>query len=353
MSTEESPRPARRSTGARALMGLGIGCGGLLLVGVLTLAGAAYWAFAPGHQAPSARIVGPRSAGYAHLADLRDDPGAQALCGRILREATRVSSATPAAEEPGPGFDWPALLRRAAVEERELLEILLPYDATLSFEPDPGAGPRQLAALNFRRFVRPAAALIEHSAAAHPEIEHRPEAVPGGAFLFSESGWLVARDRGTLVAASAGSELGAALELLEGEGPDARTEARIEAGRSDWHLHGQLAPELLPRGGLAGKLLGAKLIEEIVFGLSIRSEDRLQGRVTIDAGGPEGAAALRPALGLMLMMAEGQASLSGMALEQELSVRDQRVVIDLDLSGLDRFIAAQGDSLIARRARQR
>ncbi len=301
-----------------------VGCASVLLVAVVAFAGAVCWAVAPGSQVPSARVIGPDTIGYAHLRDLSGDPGAEALILRALAELVRVESEV---NEEGIG-DWIERARGSSAVGAPLMDLILPREATLVLEPGPRNRSTTVTALNLRHFTRPAAYFAEPLA-----------------------DWLLERDHGTLLAANESEGLRQGLVRLSGDGPEDHVSQRIERLSKRWHLHGWLSPNLLRRGSIAAGLIGTGLIDGIELGLSVLSEDALEGEITLDATDGDAAAGLAPALRLVLLMAAGQAAAQGLSLEHRQSQEGDRIVVELDLRGLDRFIEVWADSLIAERVR--
>src|SRR4029078_13008948 len=153
------PQPATKKgrAGKRILVGCLIFLGvGVLLVLGLVLAGG-YWFTKPGHQVPTLTVVSPQSVGQVHVFDLGADSGTRELLREFLQASQRANAEPSAQMLP----EW--LKRRQslqAAQSSEQLELWLPSEVTLSVEPAAG-DDAWIAAVNFKRFVRPIAALIE------------------------------------------------------------------------------------------------------------------------------------------------------------------------------------------------
>ena len=149
--------PTGRGCGKGAA-GCVVGCGGLVLLFLLIVGGAAWWLIRPGTQHPTTAVVGPQSAGAFRVGDLADDPGARAALEELLRAVDEKSPSTFASDD-SPFWRRDGSDPRAAAR---VLRMLLPKEGTLSFEPVPDQEePAAVLALNIRGMTKLLRALVE------------------------------------------------------------------------------------------------------------------------------------------------------------------------------------------------
>ena len=148
---EHRGQRSRQSVWSKVLLGCGLGCGVLTLLAAVVIAFISWWALTPGTQHPTTRLADQRSTVVAGFI-APEGSELQDVLGKTLRQIQQTSRSDSEYPE---GFAW--------LEELEQLNdarmagdavTLIPHDITVSIAPD-ADDDSVVAAVNFRRFVRP------------------------------------------------------------------------------------------------------------------------------------------------------------------------------------------------------
>ncbi|MEM7049741.1 MAG: hypothetical protein AAF604_08780 [Acidobacteriota bacterium] len=239
MSGSAGPPPKSASSKAsRWLVGLALGCGGLLVVAGIALAIAAFWLFGSGPQVASEKILGPQSQGYVALPDPAGDAGIAELLTVFIGEVQAAEGSRSDLPEFLRGFEQMQQNQGAAN-----LQMWLPREVTVAFEQPAGAEAAEiLAAINLRSFPRLIKTIVESQAEVSDAVyrDHRVQ----------DLGEIVMAFHGTTLLAAASRET---LEI----GID-----RLEDGSSDRAPPALATDESLTHGDLFGRLpAGSGLLE--------------------------------------------------------------------------------------------
>ena len=84
-------RSKRLSTGQKVLIGCGIGCGTIIILGIIIFSLAAWWVFSPGDQVATNRILHSDSMGVVRMENVTENQGAMEFLSHALQEAQRIS----------------------------------------------------------------------------------------------------------------------------------------------------------------------------------------------------------------------------------------------------------------------
>ncbi|MEM9558428.1 MAG: hypothetical protein AAGC60_29520 [Acidobacteriota bacterium] len=233
-----SPPPASvRPTATRAdrlLIGCGLGCGCLVLLGAVLLGLAGVWIFTPGKQVSTLAVATPEAPSVVRLDDLGSDAGTLEMLDALavaLSTAQNQNRRDQLPEEWG----WLADLDSSQGSGRGLA-MFLPREATLRVEaPGPAGESRWVAALNPRAFARPLRMVFE--SAAESAGAETGMTLGGRPALETGDGMLLVFVDGTIVVGSEATLVEDAIARLE-RGVTSPLEARPPAG--PWDLIGRL-----------------------------------------------------------------------------------------------------------------
>lgn len=135
----------------KGLIGCAIGCGVLGVAAGVAFFGGLYWAFAPGEQVATERIVGVESVGAVQLDPVREDAGARAVVDALLRRVEARRREQQRTELPE-NLRWTQNLGGG---QGGGLGWLVPRDATVALETVEGFDqPQPVLAVNLATFPR-------------------------------------------------------------------------------------------------------------------------------------------------------------------------------------------------------
>lgn len=347
-------RPAAPAAAAPPAWGrLFVGCaiaGGLLVIaGLAAFLYATYWLVSAGRQAPTAAVVGPRSAGVVRVSDLAADPGTRALVGEFMARAESASA--------GGGPQLPKWMRdMQAAQARQGITQWLPREATLTFEPGADGDFGMSAAVNPRGMVLP------FRLALMPALSREKDATVSRhgrhqLIAFRKSGALCFMD-GTIVWAADAERLRAALDRLEraiSKGAPSPDPARALAGV--WDVSGWFdrplaatarAVALAERGEAVGTAIGLGDEREppaglrgLRFGIDLRSRSDAEAALDVAFASVEDAAAAEPRLTAALRRRVEQEP--GLTARLTPTVEGDHLRYALALHDLDRMIARMAE----------
>jgi hypothetical protein len=308
----------------KAAVGCAIGCGVLLLVGVVAMGVGGWWALSPGRQHPTTAIVSPNAEGAFEVGDLGKDPGFTALLDHFVRETQRQQQ-----QGLPPWMRQLQQAGQAGSSPSAGLRMMLPRQATFSLEePADGGEPAVLVAVNPRGLTRLLRTLLPDEAISG---EHRGQRL----MSFSDDGYGALVD-GTFLFASEEPALRGGIDRLldRGAAPPPRP-VELGAPARAWDLTGTVDNA---RGTLAELLLGYRRqvpgLRRALVGVDLADRDLMTGRVVVECSGAEVTEAA--IAGLEAQVAEQAAELAEKGLELRSAVRrDPRgAVLDWELHGL-------------------
>lgn len=132
-------QPARAPS-RKWLVGLGIGCGILILLVVMLGIGFALWLRQPGQTVAPAMLLQEDTSAYARWELRRDDPGTEAFLSRAGRALQQRSEQ----EARLPSFLQPLIANLQEDEAKEDLRQILPLILTWTLRPDPAGDDQHL-----------------------------------------------------------------------------------------------------------------------------------------------------------------------------------------------------------------
>ena len=207
--TQPAPDPIGPSSGSGCgwkVPGCVLGCGAVVGLVLLLVAGYFWWLLSPGEQHPTDAVAGPESSGAYQIRDLGEDEGARRALEEVVRQ---VQNRSPSGPEDAP-TDW---LPRDPATLAGAMARVMPREGTLAFERVPGSDePATVLALNLRGFTRPLRMMLESS-------DNRTETYRGMPVVNTDGELLVAMADDTLVMSDHPGALRAAMDrLLDGTG---------------------------------------------------------------------------------------------------------------------------------------
>lgn len=149
----EKPSSKKLSTGKKVLIGFGIGCGTLIIIIVIAIGYAAWWAFSPEDQVATNRILHRDSAAVFRVEDVSRNQGAMELLSSVFREAQRRSEESAAAQMP-PFLKKLQNYSGAQQDPGRFFSYVSPKEMTVSVSLDEAGNPQWVIAANFRLGTR-------------------------------------------------------------------------------------------------------------------------------------------------------------------------------------------------------
>jgi hypothetical protein len=346
---EPFPPPKPSSDGKRVAAAIGIGCGGVLLLGLLLVGGCTYWALSPGPQDSTFHIVGSDSPGFAHLKNLAESSAARLILRQFAGEMQRVSRTVDPSSLPE-DLQWLEALREQQGDPTQLLDWTAPEEATLAIEHDPVSGEAVfIAAVNFPHFVRPAKLVLDGASegeGALQRLEYRGHTVyvPAG-----ESSVMLTFRGGTLVVGSTREDLFTGLDRLDeaaGSEPIEPSGGFLSADETG-DLYG-----VLPGRDVAERVFGdflpdPNVLEDVRFGLGIDSGDSLRGRLRLLCVDSVSANQIARMIGQLSAYWASELEENGLRLDSETRLEANQVLVELYLSGISSALERYADGLIA------
>jgi len=322
--------PRRGGMGCGAM--IGIGCGVILLIGLVSCGAASYWMYYPGSQLETARVVGSESLAYVEVADLSKSEAAVELLGTTLEHLDRQNPNRQNTPE------WMRGLEGSSQNDlRSIAQRIAPSSVSMSIEADSDGKPRAVTAVNFQSFPRLAKFLLmnlpEDRDGFHT-TPHRDNTIyelrNGGAFVFLESTLLMSGD----------------MDLLK-QAIDRMSDAPVNAPlreldvprEGSWDVRGVLSPEASTWLGLppaATSRMAARLVDA----------DTGTGYVTVLC---DSESAAQGAERTLLQLAEervAQALENELELEFTITRKGTQVDLDVTLKGLRDYLRSRADEAL-------
>lgn len=353
----EKQKQSRLGGLEKVLIGCAIGCGILIVLGIVAGGFGAYWVFSPGKQVATAGIAGEDSVATVHMTELTDDPGAQELLTKALVTFHEMNQRRQQEDLP-PALSWMSSFQQTPSAQD--FKMYIPREMTLTLERSPyGEDPNFVVAANLRTMIRPFKGMMGLAARAEEADEDFHSSYRGhDVYRMDEDAYLGFVDN-TLLFSDAAEALETAIDRLESGrtgGPGSfPVTVDLQAPEGDWDAAGVVHNE----GGLLGELVDDLLAGDAEAGPhpTLASAERLQLRFGIDLVSADEARAqtvlecedAQQAVELMMEMDRrydrlvAQAAGDGLVLEVVSRVRGSEVVTDLRLTGIEAAV----DELVA------
>jgi hypothetical protein len=307
----------------KAAVGCAIGCGVVVLLGVVAVGVGGWWALSPGRQHPTNAIASPTAEGAFQVGDLGKDPGFTALLDHFVRETQRQQQ-----QGLPPWMRQLQQAGQAGSSPSAGLRMMLPRQATFSLEePADGGEPALLVAVNPRGLTRLLRTMLPDDAI---HDEHRGQRL----MRFSDDGYGALVDGTFLFASEEPALRGGIDRLLDRSGSPPPDPVELGAPSRAWDLTGTVDNS---RGTLAEVLLGERRevpgMRRALVGVDLADRDLMTGRVVVECSGPEAAEAA--IAGLAALVEKHGAELAEHGLElRSVGRRDPRgAVLDWELHG--------------------
>ncbi len=348
MTFGEAPAPRTKSLSGwnKILIGCGVGCGLLLLVAIIAGGIASVWFFKPGEQIATERIIGEESIGVARAGELAEDPGTQELLGHVMRRLDEIDRATQEAMTPD-SMQWINHFRNEP--NAQDLNIMIPWDVTFTLERVQDKDEVAIiAALNFRTFVRPIAAMFSFAAKQEADSLHR---VYNGfdVYELEKDEGLVSWVDSTLLFATSAEALERALDRVAsnatvgGVSEPPSSQVDLEGA---WDLTGRLRND----GGLlvdwfngmgdqTTELPSASENLELQFGIDIATGSLVRSQILLEARDTAEAEAWQAVLVERLNRLDERALEEGMTPSITTRIEGTRVYADIEMSDVENAVA--------------
>lgn len=344
--TMEQQKPKKGLGGfEKVLIGCAVGCGILVVIGILAAAGGAYWFFSPGEQVATDAIAGDDSLAMVHMTELADDPGAQALLTKVLVRFDEISRRQQQENLPE-SMRWISNLPRQSPSSRDLA-MYIPKEVTLTLErSDHGGRPDFVVAANLRTMVRPikAGLALIGRGEGDPNFhsQHR-----GHDVYHMEHNAFVGFVENTLLFSDAAPALERAIDRIvaggEAPAPVRPLRVKLSTPQGDWDASGVLSNE----DGLLAQLLRdlepgmvpdkAEQLE-FSFGLDLVSADEATGQTVLACADTQQALAWLMELDRRSERLIEEAARYGLELDIDSRVEGRQVVSELRLTGIEAAI---------------
>lgn len=342
--------PPKKKLGGleKVLLGCAVGCGVLIVAGLIAGGLGAFWFFTPGKQIATEKIVGAESVGVVRMNELATDAGTQALLTKVLTELNELNRQQQREALPEE-LRWLTRFQRSP-RARDFNQFI-PKEATLVLEPAAGEGETPfVAAVNFRTMVRPIKAMFamigraedrEGAVTRHRGHEiYRLDDGDGDAPTFAFVG-------STLLISNRKEALETAIDRIEGAVPAGAERLESAAPEGTWDATGMLAND----DGAVTEVLSSVVDDpslqvpgadgadlDLRFGLDVVSADEITARSVLDCGDPGRAAAWLAALEERFARLKERAADHGLTLDVDAVVRGRSVETEVRLTGLEAAI---------------
>ncbi len=350
----------RRGLGGvdKLLIGCGIGCAGLILVAVLGVAFGTVWFFTPGEQVATEVIVDEASLGAVRLNELAEDPGTQELLTRVLQHIDQAGREQQREQLP-PALRWLSDFQ-AQQSNTAGINMLIPKEMTVAFEEaEDGAGVDFVVAANPRTMVRMFKTMIGFASRGDQSGNVRSD-YRGHAAYALEDGAHLAFVRSTLMFASSRRALERAIDRIARDPIETGDTAATDAGtspastsipRGEWDVEGALGNRQGLVDGLLAELLASGDASQpgdpppsgedlqLGFGLDVVSGDEIAGQAQLECGDRRAAEQWLDSIEQRFQALRAEASERGLELELEARVDGDRVLAELQLTGVADLIA--------------
>ncbi len=203
----------------KVALGVGVGCGVLVMLGVGACAVGIWWVLTPGRQVDPLDLVGGSPVAVVASDRLSTDPGVHDLAATVLREVERRGRAAQRESLPE-NLRWIQALN-ANRDPAAGLRMWVPRSVALFIDRD-DVGPASrgtpwAAAINPSMFSRMFRLIVEHAAPGQDRHPYRGYTITG-----SDDGPFLCFAGGTVLVSGSLDEMTAVLDRVEGR-PDAGT----------------------------------------------------------------------------------------------------------------------------------
>lgn len=312
----------------KALLGCGVGCLGVSVIGVILFSIAAYYAVSPGEQIDTRLIAGPESRAVLRLYGGRPDSQLAPFLVMVMTEAQRADRNNQNLPEP---LKWLADANDA--QQAQQLEQWLDLEATVTFE-EGRLGPQPVAAINlpvYARAARWALSLlftpVSHAGYHYYQIDPNHPAV----MSFAENTMLWAADEQSLKVVLDRLSSGQTSPL-----PPAFQEPLAELeGR--WDFYGVGDRSAIPTDRLDDD--DVERVEGWDLGLAAAGEESVEGRFTIYFVDSQAALDAEPRLQQHLRSRQEDLRQDGLTTTFQVRRLGSQVVIDFSLLSLRSYLA--------------
>lgn len=328
----------QRSVMTTVLIGCGIGCGALAIVGVIGALIGGVWAFSPGQQRAAASIVSDDSLGSIHVEDLAKDAGVRSMLTEAFRRWDEVNRRRQAEMLPE-NMRW--LSRMQGQSNPTGMGFMIPREIVIAVEEGDGE-PMISAAINFRAMVRPFRWMVLAAAGQEDEILeiYRDYEIVGDdtvVMAFADSTLLVADRRKSLRLAIDRMEDGGETPVAPFDPPP------LPAPETEWDVYGglhnrQYSVEALLEWWLPLEEPLPSGAESLRFGIDWETADSGFLRLDLQLSDPQSAAEWRPLIEQQLADAAMSLGQDGLLLESDLTSVDATMTLDVEFSGLQAAI---------------
>jgi len=141
------------STGKKALLGCGIGCGTLFLIFLIVTGLGVWWMFSPGDQVSTTRILDQRSLGAIKVENISKNQGAMELINFFFQEAQKHEDRGASADLPQ-FFEKIRQYQQSRQNPAQWLKYIAPKEITLSITADEAGMAHLIVAANLNLGVR-------------------------------------------------------------------------------------------------------------------------------------------------------------------------------------------------------
>lgn len=330
----------------KVLIGCALGCGLVIILGVLGAILGISWLLSAGEQVATAEIVGTDSIGFVHLDQTVRDPGVSAMLRNFWLEAQRAENQRQKEELPE-SLGWLQDLSAAQQGGVAPLEIFLPREMTVALEPGPHDGePEIVVALNLRALPRLGRVFFATlSDRMSPEDDSEPDSYRGHPVhpLGDDSG-TVAFVGSTILFASETAAVRRAIDRIEDgtsrpptlaatELPESHRDLWGSFRNADGLLESWLAARLEEGGVAAPSLVGE--VQTVTFGIDIVSSDEIEAQMAFLCAGEAAAKRWQAPLGSALLSEVRGELFEDAALSVSTNVDGRRLLTSVSISGLD------------------
>ncbi|MEM7350984.1 MAG: hypothetical protein AAF657_09280 [Acidobacteriota bacterium] len=355
------PKDKRLGGFDKLLIGCGLGCAALILIGVLGFTFATMWLVTPGKQSATEFVADQESVGAVRLHSLAADPGAQALITRVL-ERLQEANREQQREQLPPSLGWISDMQ-AQQADPSGFNMFFPKDMTVAFEAagsGEGASSGQevhyVAAFNPRVMVRMFKTMFGFIGRADNNEQMR-STHRGHPIYRLEDDVILAFVGSTVMVSDAEQVMERAIDRFEtgqvaGAEPGGRFDFAITPA-GDWDIEGALSNEAgLAAGFLEGitrpgpaslDFEGDVALPEterlhLGFGFDIVSADELAGQTVLECGDRQAAARWLEALERRYEDLRAEAEDRGLDYEITARVEGSRVLTELRLNGIEELL---------------
>ncbi len=339
-----APESSHRKTWPKIAMGCALGCGGLIIIGVLLMVGGFFWISSTGTQYPTEIALTERAVAYFRMENRDEDEGVTQFLSALYGDAQELRREQQLQEVP----TWlQDLMEANETRQAEQIAAYLPTEVTLSIEDVGDASePSIIVAVNFPRFARLFRLVIFRVAAGGMQERY-------GDFEYLDFNTLEPQSRGGVISFVGetfvfASRVESMLRTLDRAGSNAGNAPSNELGQAfeqlddRWDFFGVIDNQ---RGWLEGRdwfdrdspnqprvdLSGVRICS---LGFDLLSDDSLAGRLDFDCRSSQAAERLEQELRAYMDHEIAEARSENLTLDGQFSRDGRRVTLDLRLDGL-------------------